>query len=165
MAKTDKQTTTMLKKKPTKVIWILTKRRCFYCKFKKWTNLFFYYNHKEIYIDIGIHLLIYRLDTIRHNVFRWWIRTLLPHQPPPFFAGNGRPQGLPGVSRGKEIQQRLPRDPDGTDPTFLSLFDPERNIPFYSAYKVTPQQAPLIGTYTRKEVKARWRNPPGELRW
>ena len=119
-----------------------------------------YYNDKEIYFDIGIH----RLDTPRQNVFRWRIKTLLPHQPPPFFAGNRRPEGLPGVSRGKEIQQILPRDPDGTDPYFLSLFDPERNIPFYSAYKVTPQQAPLIGTYTRKDVKARWRNPPGELR-
>jgi len=100
-------------------------------------------------------------DTTRENVFLWRSNTLLPHQPPPFFAGKRRPEGLPGVSRGKEIQQRLPRDPDGSDPYFVSLFDPERNIPFYSAYKVTPQQAPLIGTYTRKDVKARWRNPPG----
>jgi len=29
---------------------------------------------------------------------------------------------------------------------------------------VTPRQAQLIGTYSRKDVKKRWRNPPGELR-
>ena len=96
-------------------------------------------------------------------MYHWRFRTLLSHQPPPFFAGNRRPEGLPGISRGKEIQQTLPRDPSGTTPYFVSLFDPKRNIPFYSAYKVTPQQAPLIGTYTRKDVKKRWRNPPGEL--
>ena len=96
-------------------------------------------------------------------MYRWRFKTLLPHQPPPFFVGNKRPKGLPGISRGKEIQQTLPRDPSGTAPYFVSLFDPKRNIPFYSAYKMTPQQAPLIGTYTRKDVKKKWRNPPGEF--
>ena len=59
------------------------------------------------------------------------------------------------------MQQLLPNDPNGTAPYFVSLFDPERNIPFYSAYKVTPQQAPFIGTYKRRDVKGDWRNPPG----
>jgi len=102
-----------------------------------------------------------RSETNRQNGFHWGSKTLLPHQPPPFFAGNRRPEGLPGISRGKEIQQTLPTDTNGTDPYFVSLFDPERNIPFYSAYKVTPRQAQLIGTYSRKDVKKRWRNPPG----
>lgn len=102
-----------------------------------------------------------RFETKTQNVYRWRFKTPLPHQPPPFFVGNRRPEGLPGINRGKEIQQTLPRDPSGTAPYFVSLFDPERNIPFYSAYKVTPQQAPLIGKYKRKDVKAKWRNPPG----
>ena len=83
--------------------------------------------------------------------------------PPSFFVGNRRPEGLPGISRGQEIHQLLPQDPPGTHPYFISLFDTDRNIPFYSAYKVTPQQAPLIGKYSRKDVRGRnWRNPPGD---
>lgn len=82
--------------------------------------------------------------------------------PPSFFVGNRRPEGLPGISRGQEIHQLLPQDPPGTHPYFISLFDTDRNIPFYSAYKVTPQQAPFIGKYSRKDVRGRnWRNPPG----
>ena len=48
---------------------------------------------------------------------------------PPFFVGDKRPVGLPDISRGMEIQQ-------GTPPSFVSLFDPVTNTPFYSAYKV-----------------------------
>ncbi|CAH3119792.1 unnamed protein product [Pocillopora meandrina] len=62
-----------------------------------------------------------------------------------FFTGNSHPEGLPGISWGQEICQLLPEDPPGTHPYFISLFDPKRNIPFYSAYKVTAQQAPFIG--------------------
>ena len=53
---------------------------------------------------------------------------------PPFFVGDKRPVGLPDISRGMEIQQ-------GTPPSFVSLFDPVTNTPFYSAYKVLPGQA------------------------
>ena len=40
---------------------------------------------------------------------------------------------------------------------FVTLFDGKRNIPIYSAYKVTPQQAAGIGNYSR--VDSDWRNP------
>ena len=53
---------------------------------------------------------------------------------PPFFVGDKRPVGLPDIGRGMEIQQ-------GTPPSFVSLFDPVTNTPFYSAYKVLPGQA------------------------
>ncbi|RMX43028.1 hypothetical protein pdam_00001792 [Pocillopora damicornis] len=79
----------------------------------------------------------------------------------PYFVRNKRPEGLPNTHRGQEIQQLLPEEPQGTPPYFVSLFDPERNIPFYSAYKVTPQQAPFIGKLHRKDAKGWWRNPPG----
>lgn len=79
----------------------------------------------------------------------------------PYFVRNERPEGLPNTHRGQEIQQLLPEEPQGTPPYFVSLFDPERNIPFYSAYKVTPQQAPFIGKLHRKDAKGWWRNPPG----
>ncbi|KAL9964473.1 hypothetical protein ACROYT_G028119 [Oculina patagonica] len=102
-----------------------------------------------------------RVEIQRKNGHRWRCKTLVQPQPPPFFAGNRRPEGLPNITRGKEMQQTLPYDPNGTAPYFVSLFDPERNIPFYSAYKVTPQQAPFIGTYKRKDVRGDWRNPPG----
>ena len=75
---------------------------------------------------------------------------------PPFFAGNMRPVGLPDISRGKEILQML--SPGGL-PYFVSLFDPSTNTPFYSAYKVTPDQAKNLGTFSRLNQK--WREPPG----
>ena len=84
-----------------------------------------------------------------------WKRPL----PPPFFAGNRRPEGLPGIARGEEIQQKLPNDPAGTT-FFISLFDPIANTPFYSAYKVTPSQAVELGTYSRADLRnVKWRNP------
>ena len=43
---------------------------------------------------------------------------------------------------------------------FVSLFDPTTNTPFYSAYKVLPEQAEDIGTKPRPKNK-KWRNPPG----
>ncbi|CAH3160347.1 unnamed protein product, partial [Pocillopora meandrina] len=73
--------------------------------------------------------------------------------PPPFFVGGKRPVGLPDINRGREIQQ-------GTPPYFVSLFDPTTNTPFYSAYKVLPEQAKDIGKYSRPKNQ-NWRNPPG----
>lgn len=87
-----------------------------------------------------------------------------PAPAPPFFAGNRRPEGLPGTGGGREIEQKLPADPPGTPPYFVSLFDPARNIPFYSACKVTPAQAAAIGTFGRGAVSGKWRNPPGMLK-
>lgn len=84
--------------------------------------------------------------------------------PPPFFAGNTRPEGLPGTNRGIEIQQTLPNDLPGTNPCFVSLFDPASNTAFYSAYKVTPQQAADLGKFNRNDINTRmrsWRDPPG----
>ena len=91
-----------------------------------------------------------------------WTRTRLwlwTTPPPPFFVGDRRPEKLPHIIDGTEIQQTRPSDPAGTPPFFVSLFDKKRNIPIYSAYKVTPQQAAGIGTYNR--VDAKWRDPPG----
>lgn len=84
-------------------------------------------------------------------------RWLWSTPPPPFFAGDKRPEGLPDISRGTEIEQKLPSDPPNTPPYFVSVFDATRNIPFYSAYKVTPSQAVGIGTHNRPNVN--WRNP------
>ncbi|XP_027057298.1 nuclease EXOG, mitochondrial-like, partial [Pocillopora damicornis] len=72
--------------------------------------------------------------------------------PPPFFVGGKRPVGLPDINRGTEIQQ-------GTPPSFVSLFDPTTNTPFYSAYKVLPAQAARLGTH--KRPKQNWSDPPG----
>ena len=72
---------------------------------------------------------------------------------PPFFVGDKRPVGLPDISRGMEIQQ-------GTPPSFVSLFDPVTNTPFYSAYKVLPGQAKNIGTKPRPK-NPKWMDPPG----
>ena len=81
---------------------------------------------------------------------------------PPFFAGNRRPKGLPGTGRGREIQQTLTGDPRGTPPYFVSLFDPNENTPFYSAYKVTPTQASNLRTFSRSAISTNnWRDPPG----
>ena len=84
-----------------------------------------------------------------------WKRAL----PQSFFAGNRRPEGLPGTSGGIDIQQKRRNDPPGTPPYFFSLFDPSTNTPFYSAYKVTPSQAKDLATHHRP--KAKWRNPIG----
>ena len=81
---------------------------------------------------------------------------------PPFFAGKRRPKGLPDIARGREIQQTLTGDPPGTPPYFVSLFDPDENTPFYSAYKVTPTQASNLGKFSRGAINTNnWRNPPG----
>lgn len=89
------------------------------------------------------------------SLWQW----MYPPPPPPFFAGDKRPKGLPGISNGTEIKQNLPTDAPDTPPYFVTLFDATRNIPFYSAYKVTPAQAPYIGSHGRQE--ANWREPPG----
>ena len=70
---------------------------------------------------------------------------------PPFFVRDKRPVGLPDIDRGTEIQQ-------GTPPYFVSLFDPTTNTPFYSAYKVLPEQAAKLGTHRRPEQD--WSDPP-----
>ncbi|XP_022782829.1 uncharacterized protein LOC111323684 isoform X2 [Stylophora pistillata] len=69
-----------------------------------------------------------------------------------FFVGEKRPVGLPDVGRGTEIQQ-------GTEPYFVSLFDPCTNTAFYSAYKVKPTQAKNLGKHSRPGKG--WNNPPG----
>ena len=79
--------------------------------------------------------------------------------PPSFFAGNRRLEGLPDILRGEDTPQTLPNDPPGTTPYFFSLFDPSTNTPFYSAYKVTPDQAGKLGMHSRPN--ANWRNPIG----
>jgi len=80
---------------------------------------------------------------------------------PPFFAGNKRPTGLPRIAtRGREIQQKLPNDPANTPPYFVSCFDPDENTAFYSAYKVTPEQAKDLGKFSRNSIKVNsWRTP------
>ena len=70
-----------------------------------------------------------------------------------FFLDDKRPVGLPNIVRGKEYTLE-------TVPSFVCLFDPITNTPFYSAYKVLPRQAANIGTWSRPpEVK--WRDPKG----
>ena len=80
---------------------------------------------------------------------------------PPFFAGNKRPTGLPRTAtRGREIQQKLPNDPANTPPYFVSCFDPDENTAFYSAYKVTPEQATDLGKFSRNDINVKsWRTP------
>ena len=78
--------------------------------------------------------------------------------PPPFFAGNEKPEGLPGISNGQDTPQTLR---PGTAPYYFSLFDKSTNTPFYSAYKVTPDQAVRLGTYSRKDANGNWRGPIG----
>ena len=46
----------------------------------------------------------------------------------------------------------------GTPPYFVSLFDPTTNTPFYSAYKVLPEQAAKLSTHRRPEQD--WSDPP-----
>ena len=69
-----------------------------------------------------------------------------------FFVGNMRPAGLPYTHRGIDR-------PIGTPATFFSLFDPDTNTPFYSAYKVLPVQAADIGKYPRPSGQ-KWKDPP-----
>lgn len=68
------------------------------------------------------------------------------------------PKNLPNSGRGTVLGQRRGV---GATVYFVSLFDKTRNIPFYSAYKVTPDQAKDIGTYKRKDGKSNWRTTPG----
>lgn len=106
-----------------------------------------------------ILLLHWQEPQTKGNTARRW---LWGTSVPPFFAGNRRPEGLPGTVRGREIQQTLTGDPPGTPPYFVSLFDPTENTPFYSAYKVTPTQAANLGTFGRDAINTKnWRNPPG----
>ncbi|XP_068691960.1 uncharacterized protein [Montipora foliosa] len=93
----------------------------------------------------------------KRNRTHQWFEKSSPPPHPSFFAGNKPPENLPGISGGTNIEQKLPADPPSTPPYFVSLFDPARNIPFYSAYKVTPVQANAIGTHRRKRFT--WRNP------
>lgn len=83
-----------------------------------------------------------------------------PPPAPPFFVGGKRPEGLPrsGLDSVIEIEQRYPDI--GSKIYFVTLFDKERNIPLYSAYKVTADEAKGIGRsgVSRKDKK-RWRNP------
>ena len=78
-----------------------------------------------------------------------------------FFAGKKRPKGLPRTdTRGKEIQQKLPNDPAKKPPYFVSCFDPDENTAFYSAYKVTPEQARDLGKFSRHDINVGgWRTP------
>ncbi|XP_078347099.1 uncharacterized protein LOC144632343 [Oculina patagonica] len=90
---------------------------------------------------------------------RRWFRGSASPSPAPFFAGNTRPEGLPDIARGTEIEQTLPGN---TDPYFVSLFDLTENTPFYSAYKVTPAQAADLTKFSRDSIgKTHWRNPLG----
>ena len=72
---------------------------------------------------------------------------------PNFFVGGKRPVGLPDINRGKELKHGAPT-------SFVSLFDPVTNTPFYSAYKVLPGQAKNIGKHKRPK-NTHWKNPPG----
>lgn len=76
-----------------------------------------------------------------------------------FFVGKKRPKGLPRTAtRGKEIQQKLPNDPAKTPPYFVSCFDPDDNTAFYSAYKITPEQATNLGKFSQHDINVRsWR--------
>ena len=66
-------------------------------------------------------------------------------------------QGPRTATRGKEIQQKLPNDPANKPPYFVSCFDPYENTAFYSAYKVTPEQARDLEKFPRQEFH--WRTP------
>lgn len=46
---------------------------------------------------------------------------------------------------------------------FVSVFDESRNIPFYSAYKVTSEQAALIGTIAKSGSNPKWRRPSSKF--
>lgn len=80
-----------------------------------------------------------------------------------FFAGGKAPANIPDSADGSLLLQQLDIDNDqDVKPTyFVSLFDYGRNIPFYSAYKVTPEQAALIGTASGAKYK--WRRPASKF--
>lgn len=83
-----------------------------------------------------------------------------PPPAPPFFVGGKRPEGLPrsGLDSVIEIEQRYPDI--GSKIYFVTLFDKERNIPLYSAYKVTADEAKGIGrSGVSRKNKTDWRNP------
>ena len=105
-----------------------------------------------IYLCIWLILEESHTETKGSQVSSPWKRNL----PPPFFAGNKKPTGLPGISNGQDTPQTLP---PGTKAYYFSLFDPNTNTPFYSAYKVTPDQAVRLGTYSRKDANGNWRDP------
>ena len=71
------------------------------------------------------------------------------------------PTNIPDLEeKGTPILQQLSTDNPTFPPIyFVSFFDPTRSIPFYSAYKVTPEQAALIGTKGSKSSgsKRNWR--------
>ena len=72
-----------------------------------------------------------------------------------FFAGGKFPK-LYTHGPAVVVPQRIPDDLTQTI-YFVSLFDEVRNIPYYSAYKVTSEQAADIGLYI--QPKFHWRNP------
>lgn len=71
-----------------------------------------------------------------------------------FFAGGKFPKLYTGPR--VVVPQRIPDDLAQTI-YFVSFFDEVRNIPYFSAYKVTSQQAANIDLYT--QPKFNWRNP------
>ena len=71
-----------------------------------------------------------------------------------FFAGGEFPKLYTGPA--VVVPQRIPDDLTQTI-YFVSFFDEVRNIPYFSAYKVTSKQAADIGLYT--QPKFSWRNP------
>ena len=78
-----------------------------------------------------------------------------------FFAGGEFPANIPNLYMGLAdtdvvVPQRIRDDPTKTI-YFVSVFDAVRNIPFFSAYKVTSEQAAKIGSYDRDKYS--WRNP------
>ena len=70
-----------------------------------------------------------------------------------FFVDDKPPVGLPETIRG--INNSI-----GAPPSFFSLFDPDTNTPFYSAYEVLPGNAVNIGKYPRPHG-IKWKDPPG----
>ena len=126
-------------------------------KKKEWNNImespyWDLFKNTEIFPPISLHPLNWNYISVLFCLF--YVKKLITRL---LIAGNIRP-GRPGryhfsqgtviqrvFSWGQEIRQLLPEDPPGTHPYFISLFNPKRNIPFYSAYKVTAQQAPFIG--------------------
>ena len=77
----------------------------------------------------------------------------------PFFAGGAAPTNIPGVARqGTVLLQQL-YNPESTQTSFsfVSVWDQTRSIPFYSAYKVTSEQAALIGTIATSGPNPTWK--------
>jgi len=106
---------------------------------------------------------VFSKDTCGEKSPRKWKRVrrmLWGDRVSPFFAGNKRPTGLSRIATsGREIQQKLPSDPAKKPPYFVSCFDLDENTAFYSAYKVTPEQAKDLGKFSLNDVKVYgWRN-------